>query len=85
MTDLWLDHRRMKDPAFISCHPCKRIDLVEDLCSPCRNNREAIFYLLEVLRAAEKIEGLTTNRSVEIPVPDIVELHKAIRKAKGMS
>ena len=73
----------MTDPAFIPCHACKEVSS-EELCSPCRNNHYAIFYLLEVLRAAEKIEGVSTNLAVTVHRADVVELHRAIRKVKGM-
>lgn len=75
----------MTDPEFKLCYACEmKDDSSADICFPCLNNREAIFYLLEVLRAAEKIEGVGTNLAVTVHRADVAELHRAIRKAKGM-
>ncbi len=74
----------MRDPEFIECRACAGKPRPPYLCTSCRNNREAIFYLLEVLRAAEKIEGWHTDFHKSMR-PAVNELHRAIRKAKGMS
>jgi len=76
----------LTDPAFIECQNCAtRLGVgAPYLCTSCLNNREAISLLLGVLKEAEKIEGWPDHFYEKLR-PVVVKLHKAIRKAKGMS
>ena len=70
----------MTDPEFVECSFCFDRENDQNPCAACFNNREAISLLLGVMKAAENVEGPQTGL-----IPAVKELHRAIRKAKGMT
>ena len=74
----------MADPEFTECQACAAKPGSPTMCTSCLNNREAISLLLGVLEAAEDIEGPAHYIHKNL-TPAVRKLHRAIRKAKGMS